>query len=297
MYITNNKQIYSVFNQKTECINKLEVMQNNSILKMEKKEIIKEIVESSGDITGSIGGAVLGTLIAGPAGLVLGGASGVIITKLFKKIGNEIQERILSSREEIRIGAAYTFAINKINENLSDGKLIRNDGFFEPEKGRSLSEEILEGIILTAQKEHEERKVIFLGNLYGNICTDSSISSDQANQLIKITNALTYRQFCLLYLYNTRKEQNIHSTTYNNPSDKRIIPFDIIAEVKDLTQKGLLHTVTSFASLDGFNCRSFSVTSGGRFYFKVLELEQIDKKEVEKINQIVNIISSVVTNS
>lgn len=258
---------------------------------MKKEEIIKEIVESSSEITGNIGGAVLGTLVAGPAGFVLGGASGVIITKLFKKIGSEIQKRTLSSREEIRIGAAYTFAINKLNENLNSGKLIRNDGFFKAVNGRSFSEEILEGIILTAQKEHEERKVKFLGNLYGNICTDDLISNDQANQLIKITDALTYRQFCLLYLYSTRKIENIHSSTYDNPSEKRIIPFDIIAEVKDLTQKGLLHTVANFAFPDSFNCRSFSLTSGGKFYFNVLGLEEIDKKEAEKVNQIVNIIS------
>jgi len=256
---------------------------------MKKGEIIKEIVESSGDITGSISGAVIGSLVAGPAGLILGGAGGVVITKLFKKIGNEIQERVLSTREQIRIGAAYTFAISKISENLNQGKLIRNDGFFEHVNGRSFSEEILEGIVQTAQKEHEERKVKFLGNLYGNICTDNSISNDQANQLIKITNALTYRQFCLLYLYNTRKERNTLPTTYPDPAEKRIIPFDIIAEVKDLTQKGLLHTVTSFASLDGFNCRSFSVTSGGKFYYKTLELQEIDLDAVEKVNEIVNL--------
>jgi hypothetical protein len=256
---------------------------------MKQKEIIKEIVESSSDITGSIGGAVIGTLIAGPAGLVLGGASGPIITRLFKKIGNEIQERILSSREELRIGAAYTFAIKKINENLISGKQIRNDGFFEPKTVRPLSEEILEGIILTAQKEHEERKVHFLGNLYGNICTDSSIGGDQANQLIKMTNGLTYRQFCLLYLYVTRKEQNVNSTYYSNPSERRKVPFDIIAEVKDLQQKGLVHTVTTFTNIDGFNCRSFSVTSGGKFYYQALGLEQLDQDDIQRINQIVNI--------
>jgi len=258
---------------------------------MKKEEVIKEVVETGSDITGSIGGAVLGGLVAGPVGIAIGGISGPVITRVFKKIGSEIQQRVLGPREELRIGAVYTYAINKISQNEKEGKPLRDDDFFaERDNERSFSEEILEGIILTAQKEHQERKVKFIGNLYGNICTDSKIDVEQANQLIKITNSITYRQFCLLALYY-KKYLNIKN---GNVKLKRLEPkenvsFDIISEVKDLNQKGLLHTVTTYANIDSFQCDSMNITSGGKFFYKLLELNQINEEELSKLNKVVKI--------
>lgn len=259
---------------------------------MKKEEVIKEVVEMGGDITGNIGGAVLGALVAGPIGLAIGGVSGVVMTKIFKKIGDEIRTRVLSSREILRVGAVYTFAINKINQNEKDGKMLRKDDFFSERKDdRSFSEEILEGVILTAQREHQERKVKFLGNLYANICTDDSISLDQSNQLIKITNSITYRQFCLLALYYSRHHQfKSGNVKLKNLEENKNVPFDIVAEVKDLIQKGLLHTVTTFSSIDDFKCDRMNITSGGKFYYNLLELNEIESKELQQLNKLVNIV-------
>lgn len=249
---------------------------------MKKDKIIKEVVETGGDITGNIGGAVLGGLIAGPAGVVIGGISGPILTKIFKKLGSEIQQRILSPREEIRIGGVYTFAINKINENELQGKKIRDDSFFyERDGNRSCSEELLEGVILTAQKEYEERKIKFLGNLYGNICTDDSISGEQANQLIKMTNILTYRQLCMVALYYEKSQLE---TPPNNIMIKRGASFDIIAELTDLYQKGILWTPKVSNESANFSEKRYRITEGGQLYYKLLDLNQIDNSELENLN-------------
>jgi hypothetical protein len=119
-----------------------------------KKDLIKDIIEIGSEISGSIGGSVIGGLIAGPPGMILGGASGPIITNAFKSLGTEIKDRFLSPREGIRIGAVYAFAINKIKENENNGQILRNDDFFESAKDkRPASEEILEGTILSSQRE------------------------------------------------------------------------------------------------------------------------------------------------
>ena len=264
----------------------------STMANIKKDEIITEVVETGSDITGSIGGAVIGTLIAGPVGSIVGGVSGVIVTKLFKKIGAEIKERVLTSREEIRIGAVYTFALNKISQNENIGKTVRTDNFFSSRKNdRPYSEEILEGIVLTAQREYEERKIKFLGNLYGNICTNESIDSDQANQLIKITNTLTFRQFSILALYYEKQEKLANGKEKNKSLEQRNkTPFDIVSEVKDLNQKGLLHTNTTYVNIDGFSLDSFNITSGGKFYYHFLELNQIEKIELEKLNLLVQIV-------
>jgi hypothetical protein len=91
-----------------------------------KDDIIKNMVETGADMTGSVGGAVIGALIAGPAGSVVGGISGPLITRAFKSIGAEIRKRVTGSREEVRIGAAYTFALKKLSENMAEGKTLRD---------------------------------------------------------------------------------------------------------------------------------------------------------------------------
>jgi hypothetical protein len=50
---------------------------------------------------------------------------------------------------------------------------------------------------MAAQREFEERKIIFLGNLVANIAFDDSITRPLANQLISIS----YRQMCIMSLF------------------------------------------------------------------------------------------------
>lgn len=254
---------------------------------MKTEKIIEEIVESSSDITGNVVGTVLGGLVAGPAGLILGGTSGVIVTRVFKRIGKEVKERVLGTREELRIGAAYTFAINRIIENQRQGRVIRGDDFFsEIEDDRSFSEEILEGVILTAQREYEEKKIRFLGNLYGNICTNELISKDQANSFIKMADTLTYRQFCMIALYF--KKLNL---TYT-PSNIMVVKdtsFDIIAELTDLHQKGILLTPKVSIEASGFSEKRYVITKGGILFYKMLGLDQIDENELIILNNLLKV--------
>ena len=62
-------------------------------------------------------------------------------------------------------------------------------------------EEIVEGIMFSAQREHEEKKLKYYGNLVANIAFDKTISREQANQLINISKRLTYRQIKLINLF------------------------------------------------------------------------------------------------
>ena len=79
-------------------------------------DVVKEFMEAGAEISGGIAGAVIGGLIAGPAGIIVGGASGPFLSIVLKKMGNEIKQRVLSPREHIRIGAVYTFAVKKFKQ-------------------------------------------------------------------------------------------------------------------------------------------------------------------------------------
>lgn len=258
------------------------------------KNIIKDIIETGSEISGGIGGAIIGGLLAGPAGVVIGGASGPIITKVFKSIGTEIKERYLSPREGIRIGAAYTFAINKIKENESNGQSLRNDNFFKDiNDKRPASEEVLEGIMLSSQREFEELKIKFLGNLYANICFRADVSKEHANQLIKTANILTFRQFCILQLMN---ERHIESQKLNfkvRGLDKwEISLIDVVAEIRDLQQRGLLHIPTTYDGGDNsapIQLNNLSITKSGLFFCEILSLDEIERDTLDEINELTSI--------
>lgn len=260
----------------------------------QNNETIKIIIETGSEISGGIGGAVIGGLIAGPAGAIVGGASGPIITKVFKSLGEEVRKRTIGKREEIRIGAVYAFAINKIRQNESSGLLLRKDSFFNySDNNRSSSEEILEGVIISSQREFEEKKIKYLGNLYANICFRSEISKEHANQLIRTADSLLFRQFCILQLMN---EKYIASQQLNleirRLEKREIDSIDIIAEIRDLQQRGLLHIPATFDGGDNsapINKDRISITKSGLHFCEMLSLETIEKETLDELNRTTSI--------
>jgi len=256
-----------------------------------EKDPIKDIIETGSEISGGIGGAVIGGLLAGTIGAMLGGASGPIIAKTFKIIGIEIKERFLSPRDNVRIGAAYAFAINKIDENERNGKNLRDDDFFEEIKNnRPASEEVLEGIILSSQREFEELKIKFLGNLYANVCFRAEVSKQHINQLIKTADNLTFRQFCILQLMNERYIESLNLNVKLRGLDRwEISIFDIVAEIRDLHQRGLLNIPITHNAGDNsspIQLNQLSITKSGLFFCEILSLEEIEKGILDDLNSL-----------
>lgn len=252
----------------------------------DKEGNISSLIETGADISGGIAGTVLGGIVAGPVGIIIGGVSGPLITRVFKRIGSEVKNRLISNREEVRIGAAFAFAINKLNQNISEGKPIRQDDFFnESDTSRPYSEEVFEGVILNVQREYEERKVKFIGNLYANVCTNELVSREQANQLIKTSNILSYRQFCVLQLFN--QTQLSHENT--NSDGNKIDSLDLMSEIHDLQQKGLISIAWRYQDIDdnsrGIPVSDIQITSLGEFYCEMLSLEELDLDDLNNISQ------------
>ncbi|VVB64521.1 Uncharacterised protein [uncultured archaeon] len=179
-------------------------------IKKEEDEGIKSLVKLGSEITGPALGAVIGGMLGGPGGAAIGGASGPLLTKEIIEIGNDIAERFLSDREKIRIGGVIIYAYDKIRKKWAAGEKLRDDGFFEqPSIGhpacaeipiieRPPAEEVIEGILLAVQREHEENKLPFVGNLLANIFFDSEIDKTQIDLLIKFAQRISFRQMCIL---------------------------------------------------------------------------------------------------
>lgn len=168
---------------------------------------IAKLVKVGAEIGGSASGAALGFIINGPAGALAGSASSPILISLFKKVGSEITERILGHREQVRIGAAYVIALERIAERINQGDEPRSDGFFDADVGqRSAAEEILEGILLAAQREHEEKKVKFYGRLLANLAFEVGVDRGYANFLLGFAQRMSYRQLCIISIFGRKDE-------------------------------------------------------------------------------------------
>ena len=259
---------------------------------MPNKNILKDIIETGSEITGGIGGAVLGGLIAGPTGAIIGGASGPVLTKMFKVLGIELKNRFLSPREEIRTGAAYTFSIDKILKNEQKGKAIRQDSFFNSTSNeRSAAEEIFEGIILKAQKEYEENKIKFYGNLLGNIACDESIDKVYANQLIRLAENLSYNQLCILKVIklSNLKAINLRNTNYRHVRDIGRERVTILYDLIDLENRHLIINSKSHVfGISDIVPSEFDLQGNGNALVALMEIKEIPDEHCKDIIRILS---------
>lgn len=143
-------------------------------------------------------GAAGGLIAGGPLGGAIG-AGGPIAQRLFLPVLREFRERVLGQREARRVATVAELAAENIALKQRLGRTIRNDGFFEPtDRQRSDAEELLEGVLLTAQREYQERKLPHYANFLANLAFERAIDPLTANRLLRLVEDLTYTQLVLL---------------------------------------------------------------------------------------------------
>jgi hypothetical protein len=259
---------------------------------MEEKDeskITEKLIEVGADIAGGASSAAVGFLVAGPAGALIGAVSGPALTHTIKAVASEIKSRFLGKREEKKIGATLAYTIAKIEDNLKNGKQIRDDDFFESKsQERPASEEIYEGTLIAAQKEHEEKKIKYYGNLLGNLGFEKSFDKAQANLLLKVAQELTYRQLCVLSLIPKKLNYNLRKTDYRNSdiSDQKLII--LLQEIYDLNTKGLTNgSEEAYISLADVNPGKLNIQGTGVYLHNLMELWTIPP---EHVNDIIDIL-------
>lgn len=153
------------------------------------------LLEAGAEIAGAATTVALARLFHGAAGDV----AGVIVGPLLRATLTEMAARTLGDRERVRIGAAVAYTAEHLAEREADGGRVRDDGFFtDPPSGRSAAKEVAEGVLLAAQREHEEQKVRHLGYLLASIAFEPQIDRYLANWLIQTAGELSWAQHVLL---------------------------------------------------------------------------------------------------
>lgn len=248
-----------------------------------KSEIVDSAAEYGGAIAGSVVGSAMGLAVAGPAGAIGGAAAGALIEKAFAQMGKEIKKRLLSPSEERRTGNVLSLASELIEEKMSQGEQLRDDGFFQDEgRDRSSAEEVLEGTLLAAQREFEERKVVYLARMYANIAFSPIISKQIADYLIKIVERLSYRQLVILHVIggnqlvrHTFGGKGIFQTeAYLTVSG--IENVTIATEVFDLYRMSLLSSSSVIFDSAGINPSALSISGYGAHLYNMMELSHLE---------------------
>jgi hypothetical protein len=124
--------------------------------------------------SGAIGG------VAGLAATIVTGEPivGTVASPLISSLTSDMAGRLLSQREKARIGGALAFAMEQFDSNLKAGHELRSDDFFlSSSTENSMAAEVLEGALLAAQKEHEEKKIRHIGYLMANLCLQTILTN------------------------------------------------------------------------------------------------------------------------
>ena len=227
--------------------------------------------------------AVSSTLgLFGPEGAVIGGIVGKGVEIWLSKVGQDISERHLSTREKVRVGAVLVIAAEEIHKRRESGESLRGDGFFdEKQTGRSDAEEVAESVFLKAQREPEEKKIRYMGYLLASIAFNPQISVHMAHQLIKAAEQLTYRQLCILKLCVVKDHYGLRDKNYRGQGP--FIPelYQVLYEYLDLYHRGFISfgTEVAFGPTD-VEPGNGSVQAIGRDLFNLMKLTLIPDEDI-----------------
>lgn len=264
------------------------------------KESIDNLINAGSEIiagaAGDVIGFLIGGLIGGTGGAAIGGAAAPIIGLTFSKVAKEIKARLLGHREEVRIGATFTYAVVKIRENITNGQQIRQDGFFQEQPDqRAAAEEILEGILLVAQREHEEKKLLFYANLVANIAFHPEISRAEANLLIRLGERLSYRQICLLKLFMDKNRFRLRQENYRNFGNLGEARVSLLQEIYDLYSQRIIDIRLDLVFgqtlpyLEDIIPGQLNVQAIGTRLYHLMELSRIESEDLQQIATLLSV--------
>ena len=240
---------------------------------------LKRSLNAVADVSGGAAGAAAGLLLGGPAGAVLGGVVGPALSSLAR----DMAERTLSRRERARTEATYLYAVETIKMRLEEGLEVRQDGFFFSELARrSPAEELFEAVVTSAQREHEERKIEYLGKLIANLAFEEEIDRSLANLMVRIVKEVTWTQLVLLAAIGDESNRATLPDIEIGKGRTDWQVWGLHEQLNDLcwTSKDLIHgrrtkTPRLGLSQNSLRLREQRLSTSGQLLYNVLELNSL----------------------
>jgi len=148
----------------------------------------------------SAGGAV--GLIGGPAGAMGGAAAGVMLTKVMRRVGLEVYERLIVRRQQERVGAVLAIAWPMLRPTQRQGG---NPGLTDsstplPDYDQMLRRSF-EGVLLHAAKCVPGAEASPSGSELPALAIRPEISAADGHWMTLLADRLTWRQLVVLSLF------------------------------------------------------------------------------------------------
>jgi len=252
------------------------------------------IVYAGTDIVGPATAAGIGLAVGGPIGALLGAAATSPLTRTLRSALGEFAGRHLGKREIERTGAVLLAAQIEIEAQLAAGKKPRKDNVKSASSGAPPAEEIAEAAILASQRDAQQLKAPLMGRLLARLQFEPDVDSAFAYELIRQTESITYRQLCLLSLFNLnyrdryKLPDKIDTKTFNGPYEIRV---GLLQEIVDLHSRTMLqqraidHPGTDLivAAVNIAPARQELVALGGWLYRLIWQDADLPLEEMAKI--------------
>ncbi len=238
-------------------------------------------VKAGGAVIGTLSAAALGALTGDPlTSSSLGAALGALI--------DDFGTRRLSQSEDRRVRTAASVAAKEIQRRYEAGEDYREDDFFKGNPyERSTFEEVAEGVMLSAQREHEERKIPYIGRLIANLAFASIVDRSTANWSIRISGELSWTHFVLLAAVGrpdcsfpdgaidrnlgSWESWAVHECLVDLAQDRR----GLIKPQKPTGQ----HSFPRFS----YSPNEMELDSGGKILFEGMSLEEIPDSDIDQV--------------
>jgi len=245
---------------------------------------IEDLVRAGSGLIGASTGAALGALAGGPEGAIIGAAAGSLFASGVSAVANEVKERLLGPREIQRIGAALVAAVQHYEKAIAEGRTPREDGFFDVANGRAAAEEVIEAVLLVAQREHQEKKLERLGALLANIAFDETVNAEQANLLVKLAEDLSYRQLCLIAFFGSDIGTRTRDQSYAKAGILETNVIALLVEIYMLYTRGLLNcSGTALLSIADIVPAKMRTQGIGAVLHNLMELSELPNDDILEI--------------
>lgn len=150
------------------------------------------------------GAKLVPDIAPGVVGAVVGGAGGAVAAGLGKVLMDQAADwtmRQLSDRQLDRIAEVMVWAHHYLEVSTAEGRFPRSE-FLDGESDREdIHQEVLEAVVAAARDAAERRRVRHLGAFFANFACNPGLSPDDAHQLLRLADEMSYRQMQVLQIF------------------------------------------------------------------------------------------------
>ena len=227
-------------------------------------------------------GAALGGAIGGPVGAAIGVVTG------------DMLNRALSEWEQRRVVSVAELAAQEIEDRRAVESL--RPGWAD---GSSTYHEVVENVLLKAQREPEEKKLPYMAYLLANLAFDSSIDVATAHKLINDYERLTYQHFCILklsWLVQTGEKQ-LYSGEATHlfgivPEDRHLFLRTVLESIHRLGSEGYIRiNNVMLTPVGGIKPNTLTIEHNGAILANLLRLHLIPDSDMDEIASVLRVDS------